>query len=365
MSKNTSSTDYLGKIPALLFLVTGVFFAGYSVIFGSSYYPNIVPAAFLDTISVSLDWVNLGMLSFPIEVDNFLVFQEYQSLPPGFTFTESYLFGGIVFLVAVSALALFSTFRKIPFLIFGVAWIVLLTLTGSNGLNIGAPSSNTSLILLIVGTILPIIYFHVWKPNTSFFLRWIIVFASSGTTVFALIKLSPINNPSLYLAEHSLVLGIAMTISWIFWQGHGVISGVYILLARANQNVSMKISWQILGISALYLLTLVFLLLDLKGEVNLPFPTFSPLYLILPIGVLGWLSTKEKLQQVSEIAAEPKLLKALFILGFGISFWMIWKLEISRNEAASEFLKHLIIYSQFGFSLFFIVYLISNFSGRG
>ncbi|WP_111671129.1 tetratricopeptide repeat protein [Algoriphagus litoralis] len=361
MGKDKAIFNHLGKITALLFLVTGVFFAGYSAIFGSSYYPNIIPGAFLDSLPINLDWVNLGKLSFPIQVDNFLVFQEYQVLPPGFTLTESYLFGGMIFLLSVSALALFSTFRKIPFLIFGAAWIVLLTLSGTNGLNIGAPSTNTPLLILIVGTILPITIFHVWKPNTGFLIRWITSFVSTGMAVFALIQLSPITNPSLYLAEQSLIIGLGMVISWIFWQGHGIISGIYILLARANKNVSMKISWQILGISALYLLTLIFLLLDLKGEVNLPFPTFSPLYLLLPIGILGWLSTKEKLGQVSEIASEPKFLKALFILGFGISFWMIWKLNISGNQAASEFLKHLLIYSQFGFSLFFVVYLISNF----
>lgn len=361
MLNNTSLPNSFAKILALLLLVTGVFFAFYSIIFGSPYYPNIAPAAFLDTVAIPLDWVNLGTLSFPIQVDNFLVFQEFHSLPPAFTLTESYLFGGIVFLIAVSALALFSTFKKIPFLGAGAGWIILLTLANSNGLNIGTPSSNTPLIILISGTILPVIYFHVWKPDASFLLRWFSVFLTSGTALVTLIKLSPIENPALYLAEQSLIVGLGMAVSWIFWQGHGLISGIYVLLARANQNLSVKISWQIIGVSALYILTLIFLLLDIKGEVNLPFPIFSPLYLILPIGILGWFSTSEKLGQVTDIAAEPPYLKALYLLGFSATFWVIWKLDISQNQAAEEFLKHLILYSQFGFSLFFIVYLMSNF----
>jgi hypothetical protein len=361
MLKSTSFSNSFAKISAILLLVTGVFFAVFSFISGSPYYPNIIPAAFLDSIAITLDWVNLGSLSFPIQVDNFLVFQEFQSLPPGFTLTESYLFGGLVFLVAISTLALFSTFKKIPFLLFGAAWIILLTLTNSNGLNIGSPSSNTPLIILIIGTVLPIIYFHVWKPNIGFGLRWLSIFLTSGSAIYALIKLSPIANPQLYLAEQSLVIGLGMAIAWIFWQGHGVLSGIYLLLARANQNVSMKISWQILGVSAFYLMTLIFLILDLKGEANIPFPTFSPLILILPIGVFGWISTREKLLQVPEIAGPTLILKALYLIGFGITFWVIWKLEISGNQAAEEFLKHLIVYSQFGFSLFFLVYILSNF----
>lgn len=361
MLKNSSLPIYFAKISALLLLVTGGLFAVSSCIFGSTYYPNIVPAAFLDSVAVPLDWVNLGTLSFPIQVDNFLVFQEFHSLPPGFTLTESYLFAGIVLLVSVSVLSLFSTFKKVPFLVAGAAWIILLTLANSNGLNIGSPSSNTPLIILITGTILPVIYFHVWKPDASFWLRWTLIFFTTAIAVFALVKLSPIANPALYLSEQSLIIALGMAIAWVFWQGHGVISGIYILLARANQNVSIKISWQILGISAFYLLTLIFLLLDLKGEANLPFPTFSPLYLIFPIGILGWISTTEKLTQVPEIAAFPAFLKALFLLGYGLSFWLIWKLDISGNQAAEEFLKHLIVYSQFGFTLFFMVYILSNF----
>ena len=337
MLKKTSFPDSVADISALLFLLAGGFLSIYSLLFGSAYYPTISSFPFLDSVMVPIDWVNLGILSYPIEVENYLIFQEFKALSPGYTFIESYLFGGIIFLISVSVLALFSTFRKIPFLISGASWIIVLTLANSNGLNISSPSSNTPLIILIV------------------------VFVFMGIAVFSLIKLSPIPNPALFLSEQSLILGLVMAIAWIFWQGHAVLSGIYLLLARANQNVSMKISWQILGISALYLLTLVFLLLDLKGEVNLPFPTFSPLFLVFPIGILGWLSTQAKFAQVPELAANPRFLKALFGLGFGITLWVIWKLEISQNQAAQEFLKHLIVYSQFGFSLFFVVYIMSNF----
>jgi hypothetical protein len=361
MLKFTSLSNTIAKTAALLLLVSGGLFALYALLSGSVHYPRIAPAAFLDTIAIPLDWVNLGTLSFPIQVDNYLVFQEFHSLPPGFTLVESYLFGAIIFLISVSALALFSTFRKIPFLLASGSWIVLLTLFNSNGLNIGSPSSNIPLIILISGTVLPPVFFHVWKPNAPFWLRWLTVLLSSGTALTVLAKLSPVAMPQLYLAEQSLIIGLAMSVAWIFWQGHGVISGIYVLLAKANQNISMKISWQILAVGALYLLTLIFLLLDLKGEANLPFPAFSPLYLIVPVGALGWISTKMKFEQAPEIAANPPYLKALFLLGFAVTFWIVWKLEISGNQAAEEFLKHLLIYSQFGFSLFFLVYIFSNF----
>ena len=361
MLKKSSFPNSIAKISALLLLVSGGFFALHSILFGSANYPIIAPAAFLDTLPVTMDWVNLGTLSFPIQVDNFLVFQEFRSVAPAFTIRESYLFGGITFLLMVSMLSLLSTFRKIPFLGAGAAWIILLTFLNSNGLNISSINSNIPLILLIIGTLTPLIIFHVWRPTAGFSLRWISVFLASGCTIGALIYLSPIDQPGLYLAEQSLILSLTMALAWIFWQGHAILSGIYILLARANQNLGVKISRQFIILAALYLLTLIFLLLDLKGEVSLPFPTFSPLYLLLPIGILGWISTSEKLRQSDDLATNPVYLKALYLLGFSATLWLFWKLNFSGNEPAGEFFKHLLVYSQFGFSLFFIVYLMSNF----
>lgn len=361
MLENNSISNLIAKITALLLLVSGGLFAVWSLLVDSDIYPNIEPAAFLDSIAIPLDWVNLGTLSFPIQVDNYLVFQEFHSLPPEFTLRKSYFFGAIVFLIAVSVLTLFSTFKKLPFVLSSGAWIVLLTLFNSNGLNVGSPSSNVPLIVLIIGTVSPLIFFHVWKPNTSLWVRGLVLFITSGLSILILVKLSPIANPQLFLAEQSLVIGLGLAIAWIFWQGHGVVSGSYLLLARANQNIGMKISWQILAISALYLLTLIFLLLELKGEVDLPFPTFSPLWVIFPLGIFGWISTNAKLEQEPDTASQPAYLQALFILGFSLTCWVMWKLDVAQNQAATEFFKHLIVYSQFGFSLFFTVYLLSNF----
>jgi hypothetical protein len=361
MLKNKSTTYRIANTIALLLILSGGLFASYSLLWGSGIYPKVEVATFLDTIAVPIDWAQFGTLSFPIQVDNYLVFQEFHSLPPEYAIRESYTFGIIVFLITVTALAFISTFKKLPFLLASGTWIVLLTVSNPNGLNVGALSSNIPLIVMIVGTVSPLVLFHVWKSSASFVTRWAVFFLLTAISILSLIQLSPIANPSLFLAEQSLVLGLSFTIAWIFWQGHAVVSGIYLLLARANRHLNMKISWQILGIATLYLVSLVFLLLDLIGEINLPFPTFSPLVLILPMGLLGWISTTAKLEQEPNIAAHPVYLKGLFVLGFSMSFWLIWKLEVSENQAATEFLKHLIVYSQFGFSLFFIVYLASNF----
>jgi len=359
--KNLSGSFSYSKIPLLAIIIFGGVFALYYLIFDPVPYQNISIAYFSERVTIPFDWVQVGPISFPIQVDNFLVFQEFKSLRPEFTINESYLFGTIVALVCISYLALLSEFKKVYFIIGGAAWIVLVTVSNFNGLNIGGVSSNYSLILVLIGTVVPILIFHVWGQSWNIKLKWLAILASVTITVSLLISFSPISNPLLYLSEHSLIIGLCLSLAWVFWNGHAVISGIYLLITRANRTHQLRISAQIGSIGVLYLATVFFIFLELTGETRLPFPTFSPLYLIFPMGVFGWVALGAKIDQVQGLATNSKALKALHLLGFGVSVWLIWKLKLSGNQPAEEFFKHVLTYSQFGFSLFFLIYLFANF----
>lgn len=363
MIQKTAKSTGFAPLSALLLLVTGGLFALYSLVFSPLAFPNIQAAAFLDTVAIPFSSEKIGELTFPIKLDNYLVFQDFHSLPAKYTLLESYLFGVIVLLIATSALALFSQFKKFPFLGAGVGWIFLLTLSNVNGLNIGGQSANVPLIILLAGTVLPLVFFHIWGTQVRFWIRWVAIFLGFSISVFILLQLSPIPNPALYLAEQSMIIGLGFGISWLFWQGHGMLSGVFVLLSRANQNLATKISIQVVILALVYFLMLLFLILDLGGEVNLPFPTFSPVYLIFPLGVLGWFSIQEKINQIDELAGSKSTIKALHLIGFAMMLWLVWKLEVSANQPAEELVKHLLVYSQTGFTLFFFIYLMSNFLG--
>lgn len=363
MIQKTAKSTGFAKLSALLLLVSGGLFALYSLIFSPIVFPNIQAAAFLDSVAIPYSSEKIGELVLPIKLDNYLVFQDFHSLPAKFTIWESYLFGGIVLLISTSALALFSQFKKFPFLGAGVGWIFLLTLSNVNGLNIGGQSANVPLVIVLTGTVLPLVFFHIWGTQVKFWIRWVVIFLGFVTSIVILIQLSPIPNPALYLSEQSLIIGLGLGISWLLWQGHGMLSGVFVLLSRANQNLSTKVSIQVVILALVYFLMLLFLILDLGGEVNLPFPTFSPIYLIFPLGIFSWFSIQEKIEQVEELAGPKSTIKALYLIGFAMVLWLVWKLEVSANQPAEELVKHLLVYSQTGFTLFFFIYLMSNFLG--
>ncbi|WP_296697755.1 hypothetical protein [Algoriphagus sp.] len=362
MERKKTEISYLFKnIPALLLIISGGLFALNYLLFDPLPYQIIESSTFLDRIIIPFDFVQIGPISFPINVDNYLIFQEFQAFPNSPQILEAYIFFGIVFLVSVSFLAILTEFKKLAVVAGGIGWIVLITLCNLNGLNIGGANANIPLIIVLIGTLGPVITIHIWGQNLSFILKWISVFLSFGISIFLLSKLSPIDNPIIYISEYSTILALGLSIAWIFWNGHSLVSGSYILLARINKNVGIKISRQIAVISLGYLTALFILFMEMTGDLANPFFGFSPLLLLIPTGVLGWFSLDSKIAQIPNLATSGRNLRILHLLGFGLVLWLCWKLIITGNQPGEEFLKHLFLYSQIGFTLFFIVYLFSNF----
>lgn len=356
-----SKTNFLAKLLLSLFLGVGAILGGYGIYGTTNSSPNLQVGAFVDSLAVPFSTTNIGALSIPIQVDHFLVFQNYQVVPYPMGTTESLIFGGFVLLLSVTVLATLSHFKKFPFVGAGIGWILILTLSNLNGLNIGGASSNLPLLLLLTATLLPTLYFHIWGYQLAFWIRWTVLALTTGGTVALLILISPIVQPSLYLAEQSLIIGLGLSIAWIFWLGHGLLSGLLVIISKANAGIRAKTSFQFSGIAFLYLGLLFYFLLYLNGEVSLPFEGFSILYLVFPLGHIGWYSTQEKLAQRDNLASSNTILQTLYLLGFTCTLWTIWKLTLSHNQAGEELIKHLLLYSQLGFSLFFFIYVVINF----
>ncbi len=356
--RNSKSVIYF-----LYLLAAGIssLVAAYSIFKAPLSPSNIQLGAFVDRLPVSLSTFKLGYEAISIDVDHFLVFQNYLVVPYPTTLVESYFFASLIGLLSITLLTSLTYLKKLPFLGAGAGWIFLLTLTNLNGLNSGGPSSNLSLLLFLAATLIPTLYFHVWGTNTPYWARWATLACAIGGTLYWVVVMSPLVQPFLYLSEHSLLVGIGIGGAWIFWQGHGILSGLLVVISKTNAGFKTKTPLQFSVIAVAYLSLLFLLLLNLKGEASLPFSNFSALYLIFPLGILGWISTQQKFAQSNQLAGPAYILKSLFLVGFLALVWTVWKLKIAHNQAGEELVKHLLTYTQFGFSLFFFIYLGVNF----
>ncbi|MCS5489254.1 tetratricopeptide repeat protein [Algoriphagus limi] len=356
-----AKSPFLGYFPALLFILLGGLFSYYYLIFDPVAYRVLLPGYFLDRLPIPFDWASIGPLSFPVLIDNFLVFQEFQSFAPRIPYLENEIFGILAGISVSFFLAIISSFKKWHFLAAGIAWIILLVFSNLNGLNINGINSNYPLIISIIGTLAGPVFFHLEGKNRPLLLRWIVILTLVIGTTATLLSASPIPSPNVFLAEHSFIILLGLSIAWIFWNGHAILSGTYILLTRANKNLGLRVSIQFLVIGLLYLLLVFNMLLDLTGLPISWIPTFHPLILVIPVGLMGWLVLRVKSKNDLDPSFNLFSLESLHLLGFGITLWVIWKLKLVGNQPAEELLKHLFTYSQIGFSAFFMVYVFSNF----
>lgn len=334
----------------------------WSVFFwGDSILP-IVPGIFKESISVPIKLSSLGGELFAVEMDNFLVFQQFESLSPSRFPLVGKVYGAIAWLLFVIGLSLISTLKRNYFIAAAGATMLLFAFSGVNGLNIGAISSNYALIGLLAGTLLPTVALAFYAVQWGIWRRFGLLLVTTAITLFTLIRLSPISDPVLWLAENASFIAAISGGLFLLHIGYVFVAGTSVFLIRLNKGTGIKISWHILLVAFLYFLLVLFTLLSQMGSINLPFPTVMPGLLMLFCGVIGHWVIKLKIEQSPQAYGHPAIGEAFYWTGFAMVLWTWAYAQFNGNQPLYEFLIHLFLYSQIVLSVLFSLYLFANFS---
>jgi hypothetical protein len=359
--KNKINLDILIKSLPILLSIVGGFFVFYVYFYWNTASLPIEAGMFFDSLTVPVDFIKLGSEIIPLELENFIIFQNYESLPPTNFPGMTNAYGIVVYSLILMSLALVTSFRKMYFIGGAAAAIFLFTFSGINGLNIGGLSSNYALIGLLIGVVGPMLMIHFFAEHWAMALRIGVIMLFGWLTLIVLVKLSEVQSPELLVAEHLMLPASLLAALFFLHIGHAFISGISILLIRLNTNLGLKISWQLTIIFILYFFLVLFSLLDIMGEVNLPFPTVPPIVLMLISGVLGYFVLNLKLQQVSSPFPSAFIGQTLYWIGFAIATLTWGRAILIGNQPLQEFYNHIFLYSQIALSLLFFAYLLSNF----
>ncbi|UCS95500.1 hypothetical protein KZP23_11035 [Echinicola marina] len=351
---------YLGLPIALS--VIGSFLLLYQYFFAWNEALPIQAEIFSEMIEIPLDIYNWGIERYSLDVENYLVFQNFETLLPTTQIPKTLAFGIITWLLISLGLSLISTFKRYHFIAAMAFLIFLLTISGVNALNIGGISSNLALIILLAGMAVPAMLINVFYDHISLIKRTLIISPIAIITLLGLILSSSATAPLLLMSENISLAGMAITAIFLLYIGHSLINGFFLLLTKLNQGIGLKISWHLTVFTVLYIGCLVFILLDLTGNLELPF--HAPLFpLFLLAGSLGSLETQSKVKQINQPYSLPIIGKSLYWIGFGISTMVFWKAQFSANRPLIDFLEHWTVYTQMAFSLLFFMYLLANFTG--
>ncbi len=343
--------------------VIGSFLLVYQYFFQLGENMPIESGIFTEMIKVPLDYFQWMPHTYSLEVNNYLLFQNFESLPPISHPSQTLVFGGLFWILFSLGTVMISTFKRWYFIASMVLVIFLLTLSGVNALNIGNISSNYALIILILGVMAPAMIIHVFGEQWSLLRRLALIFPISILTVALLINFSPVQEPSLLFAENITLMGLGITAIFLLYIGHSVVGALFIFLAKLNQDVGIKISLHLTVFTFLYLGALIILLLNLNGSLDLPFALPSLFWFFIFVAFLGWFETRKKIKQFTQPYKWPLIGQSLFWIGFAISTLVFWKAEFSFNRPMMDFLNHWFTYTQIAFSLLFFIYIMANFAG--
>ncbi|RZS98500.1 hypothetical protein [Cecembia calidifontis] len=347
-------------LPFMLSIIGGLLLLGSFFIWDDKIMP-VIPGIFSESIKVPVNFYSIGSEIFSLEMDNFLIFQNFQSLPPLIFPQLSLIYGAIIWILFILGLSLVSTLKRMYFIVATGLTIFLFTFSGINGLNIGGLSSNTALIILLLGTVLPLVLISFFAVSWGLVQRFLVLLLISSLSLWGLVKNSGIENPWLWLSENVTFPAAIVTVLFLLHIGHAVISSITVLLIRLNKGTGIKIIWHLIVIFFLYFLLLVFTLLHLTGEVNIPFPTLPPLVLMLIAGFLGYGVLKLKIEQTDQYYDRPLIGKSFYWLGFAITAFTWAKADFTGNQPLFEFFNHSFIYGQIALSLLFFLYTLANF----
>ncbi|GGF17880.1 tetratricopeptide repeat protein [Echinicola rosea] len=350
------------KLPILIVII-GSFLLCYQHFFAPGEALPLQPGLFSEMVEVPLDIFNWGISSYPLKVENYLIFQNYEVRAPVPQATKTYFFGAVTGLLISLGITLITTFKRYYFIGGMGLVIVLLTLSGVNALNIGGVSSNLSLIILIVGFTIPGMIIHIFYEHISLLKRSLIIIPIIWLTIASLLSLSPAMNPALLFSENIGLTTLGIAAIFLLYVGHAVVGSFFLLLTKLNRGVGLKISWHITAFTMVYLLLLLAIYLHHTGSFSLPI-TYPPLFpLALLAGYLGWFEVKAKLDQIAQPFDWTIVGSAFYWIGFGITAMVFWKADFSMNEPMQDFLDHWLLYTQIAMSLLFFFYLMANFLG--
>ncbi|GAB2997528.1 hypothetical protein GCM10027284_14210 [Cyclobacterium sediminis] len=301
-----------------------------------------------------------GLLEF--EVQNFLLFDQFDPLPPQAFPKLIQVMGLGIWLLLLLFIVLLTLLKRQAFLIGAGLLILLLSISGVNSLNIGGIGTNYALAISLLFLLVPASIIHLFFNDIiSLGFRVVLIIGLGLLCLVVLIYFSQAVSPTYLFSENIFLMALVMAAAFMLYIGHAFVSGAYLFLAKLNRDVGIKIGWHFAIISSLYLVLMALVFLGVTGDWNKWYLPSFQLLLVL-VGLVGYFDSFYKTKYFPQIYNEAWVGKVFYLGGFAVCLLVLFKAEISGNTPMLDFLHHVFAYSQLGFSVMFVLYIWVNFS---
>jgi Flp pilus assembly protein TadD len=360
--------DWSGKYRSIYQVLLFVFFLSIAYSFYSQYNSNDMafPKEIVrktQSIELSLHNVQDFVFDLPVPARTYLIFQSFLSLDAGFQVSGTYLLLAIIFCcfsLLMTAATYLSRWWFIVFQSVFVIWIITLKLQFLDIFGI----DNQLFTFVFVGLFLVLAYyFHAYKEDTSLFLRWSIFALLLTALLLLVIFASTVEAPVVFMAHHSIIVPVILSIIFIFNVAYEVILHILYLLASKKSPDGSSNLLHFIVISSLYLIYVGLTFAKNDSLIDLEIVYFNEFLLLGVSAILGIWGFKKRSELIEkQLIFRPLggyVYLALGILTFSVLTW-VFK---NGNDPLIDTFEDMIIFSHLGFGVLFFLYVLYNFVG--
>lgn len=328
---------------------------------GSSFVINWEKETWIDPVNMLFDTYRLGVFEFPINIENYVISQSFIASELHINVWPAYVL--LIWLgVFISILLAFITdLSRFWF----VASVILLTVLfvglKLDYLVLFNSYEKTGLIIVFLLYYPSLYFFHFVKTDIGFLPR--LLTHLTATIIFALIVyfFSNVNLPFLHVINYGIYVPLILTILFAFIVGHEILSGFLRIITSGAVTGEKNSLVHFLVISIVFLLNAALVILRNSKILDLDIYLIGSFWLLTIAAIIAIWGYRAKEETYSGLFPFYPFGAFLFIC-LGITAHLtISYFFITGNDSFVETVEDAIVFSQFGYSLIFVVYVIANF----
>jgi lipopolysaccharide biosynthesis regulator YciM len=350
----------LYQVLLFVFLASMVFFA-FTYISGSSFVINWEITNMVIPVKTLFDNYHLGLYTFPIFVDNFVIQQSFIASELQIHEWPAYMLLVWLGSFIIIGLSMITDLSRFWFLVCVILFTILLVGLKLDYLVLFDRYDKLGLGVAFVLYYPSLYIFHFVKKEVNLLKRIAVNFVATILFVIIIYKFSYVSLPFMHLANYGIYVPLILTIIFTFMIGHDIISGLLRLISGGALTSDGRSLYHFLIISLVYLANITLLLLKNTQVIDLDIYLIGAFFILVAAAVIGIWGHKTRETTYQGIFPFFPHGAFLYILLGITAFITLAYFYMSGNDFLVEVIEDAIVFSQLAYGLMFVVYFITNF----
>lgn len=343
-----------------LLVLTVLFFTA-SYYNGSSLIIEWLHKTGLKTVVILFDNYHVGLYDFPIKAESLAITQSF--VPSDLIIRE---WPATILLVVFSLglvvlLALITTLNRFWYLASMGIFAALLIFLKLDMLHFFGAYNKVGLIVAFLLFYPVSYYFQYTSPSASLSKRLSLFLIAMILLVLFVSFFADVNHKVIHTVNYGIYVPLVIAVIFIFMVGHEVISTLLKAISGTGKNVGKNHLFHFLLLSVLYLLNVLLVYLRNSRQVDLGIYIIDSFWLLLIAAVAGIWGFQDRESTYAGIFPFKPIGGLLYLTLATISFTTIAYFFLSGNDSFIEVIEDAITFSQLGYGVIFIIYILANF----